>query len=155
MTSQILERPFSPTDHYWPGPDAQVLFFYRDLAGLDAPAVEEQLLRAIRYELDLPGLAQRRRTIDRLRAWLALPRCEAKRVAAAFERATAALLPLERQDLQDIEQDAVLHGLSFEELRRLRDIAPWLKALTPTPAGQHAPPRPPVLVTAALAMAGD
>jgi hypothetical protein len=155
MTSQILERPFSPTDQYTPGPDAQVLFFYRKLGSLDAADLDDQLLRAIRYELDLPGLAQRRRTLDRLRAWLALPRDEARRVAAAFERATAALLPLERQDLQEIEQDAILNGLSFEEFQRLRDIAPWLKALTPLPAGEQAPPRVPPLVTAALAMAGD
>jgi hypothetical protein len=152
MTSQILERPFTTRDLYTPGPDAKVLLFYRGMASLDASAVEQEILRALRYELDLPGLAQRRRTVDRLRAWLALPRDEARRIAAAYERATASLLPLERQDLQELERDTVLDGLSYEESRRLREIAPWLPALDPLPSVDEAPPLRPSFVATALAM---
>jgi hypothetical protein len=154
MTSQILERRFSITeDEALPGPGAKTLLFYRSIASMPLPEAEAELLREIRHELDLPGLGGRRRVVDRMRALLALSTEEARRVASAIQRVREARLPLERLDLEEMERDAALNGLRFEEFRRLRALLPSLKGLEP--AVKDGAGLPPQVLSFAVAMAGD
>ena len=129
--------------------DERVLSRHRKLAELSEPRLEQDALQTLRYELDLPPDERRRRTLDRLRAWLLLDRPSASRLAGAFARASALLEPSERETLAETEDAAVLDGLSFREFRDLATFVPSLKKWPPFAEGE-APmgPLPPSLAAA-------
>ena len=106
--------------------DERVLSRHRKLAQSPEARLEQDALQALRYELDLPPDERRRRTLDRFRAWLLLDRSSARRLAGAFDRASASLEPSERQTLAETEEDAVLDGLAFTEFRELCRFVPSL-----------------------------
>ena len=106
--------------------DERVLSRHQKLAMTPDATLEQDALRAIRYELDLPPDERRRRTLDRFRAWLLLDRPSARRLAEAFARASALLDASEHETLAETEEDAVLDGLAFREFQDLASFVPSL-----------------------------
>jgi hypothetical protein len=129
--------------------DERVLSRHRKLAELPESRLEQDALQALRYELDLPPDERRRRTVDRLRAWLLLDRSCARRLAEAFGRALTLLEPSEREALAETEEDAVLDGLAFREFRDLATFVPSLsKWRSFAESEPHMGPLPPSLAAA-------
>jgi hypothetical protein len=106
--------------------DERVLSRHQKLAQLPDATLEQDALQALRYELDLPPDERRRRTLDRLRAWLLLDRPSARRLAEAFAGASARLDASEQETLAETEEDAVLDGLAFREFQELASFVPSL-----------------------------
>lgn len=107
--------------------DERILDKQQELAALPEVELHTEVLRALRYELDLPADERRRRVISRLRAWLQLDPIEARRVASAFEAALESLDPSERHSVRETEEDAVMDGLSYREFERLANVMPSLQ----------------------------
>jgi hypothetical protein len=131
--------------------DERVLSRHRKLAQTPEARLEQDVLQALRYELDLPPDERRRRTLDRFRAWLLLDRPSARRLAGAFARASACLEPSEQQTLTETEEDAVLDGLSFAEFRELCGFVPSLAKWRLVTEGELLPGPLPASLAAALA----
>jgi len=118
--------------------------------------LQDQALRALRYELDLPADMRRREVLKRLRAWLLLDPSEASRLARAFDDAGSRLDDAERELVRETEEDAVMDGLSFREFERLAGFMPSL-AKWRTASLRAGLPRSgiPASLAAALALAGS
>ena len=100
---------------------------HQRFAAFPAERLLPEAIRILRYELDLPAYDRRREAVRRLRAWLQLPPTAANRLAVAFDEAAKSLDPVEREELRQTEQEAVMDGLSYAEFRRLADIVPSLR----------------------------
>ena len=102
---------------------------HRELARLSTEPLVFEAVKILRAELDLAADDQRRRVIERLRAWLLLDRTVARRLALGFEDAAAQLEDSEREAIQQAEEDAVMDGLSYLEFQRLAEVVPSLRRL--------------------------
>jgi hypothetical protein len=102
---------------------------HRELACLSTERLAFEALKILRTELDLAADDQRRRVIERLRAWLLLDRGDARRLALGFEEAAEQLEASEREAIQRAEEDAVMDGLSYLEFHRLAEVVPSLRRL--------------------------
>src|SRR5690606_4770379 len=91
--------------------DERVLARHRQLASLPDRQLQDQALRALRYELDLPADMRRREVLKRLRAWLLLDPSEASRLARAFDDAGSRLDDAERELVRETEdRKSVVYG---------------------------------------------
>jgi hypothetical protein len=152
MTSEVLERPFSSTQV--PSPGTQCPSSAQDPDGPQKDVASVEMLRRLRYELDLFGTGGRRRVRERLHHWLSLPAEDASNCVAAYNRARELLTPIEQQDLDEMERDVVRHGIRYDEFQRLADFGLQVCGdEIPRPqvaaSGNHIPP--PVVVLTALA----
>jgi hypothetical protein len=139
-------------------PVKQLRSRYQQFSRLDEEHRALEALRSLHYELDIPADDRRRRVIERLRGWASLDKAAATRVASSFEAAKSLLPHDDQLEIERVEQEVALDGLSCAEFLVLAGFVPALDKLRqqlPADAPSEAKPARGFLpsLVAAMAMA--
>jgi hypothetical protein len=119
-------RPDMPQRAYAKRPPSLADRFY-DLLALSTRDLDRALERFVAGEQELAEPERYEAVRDRLCAWLDLDDEDARILAAAFERASAAFPTEYRARRVEAERAVIMNALSFQDFVRLSSILPWLR----------------------------
>jgi hypothetical protein len=107
---------------------------------------------ALNHDVVLAGATDRVGAYSRLKSWLRLPPMEAAASALAFRQAVETLPEEVQARVSEAEADALRHGFSFVDFRKLKDYA--LKAIEDpfVSAGLSEEPPSPYLIATMMAL---
>ncbi len=99
--------------------------FYAYLALTDGQ-LETEMRMHIRAEHDLPEPVRYEAVLERLRAWLELSPEDARILARAYADALRTFPDAYGAEIQRAERAVLLNAMTFQELRVLATVLPWL-----------------------------
>jgi len=150
MTSRLVEEePFYRADE----PADALHLRLKHIANLPADRRRDEALRILWLELDLPRPESRERVAKRLRTLLLLDNDELPIVTAAFLDATKELELDAAAELAELEEGAILDGMTFLECRKLARFLPAAQSVQPDIPWRADRPVLPHPVAAGLALA--